>query len=84
MGIYAIYQKLSLSKATHGHKLYPYLLRNAQITRANQSWSIDITYIRLNHGFVYLTAIIDMYSRCVEGWEIDNTHGHQNCNKSFE
>lgn len=73
MAIHAIYPKPNLSKAAHGHKVYPYLLRNAQITRPNQAWSIDITYIRLDHGFVYLTAIIDWYSRCIVGWQIDDT-----------
>jgi putative transposase len=73
MGITAIYPKPNLSKAAIGHKIYPYLLRNAVISRPNQAWSIDITYIRLNHGFVYLTAIIDWYSRCIVGWEIDDS-----------
>jgi putative transposase len=73
MAIHAIYPKPNLSKAAHGHKVYPYLLRNALITRPNQAWSVDITYIRLNHGFVYLTAIIDWYSRCIVGWQIDDT-----------
>lgn len=73
MGIEAIYPKPHLSQPAKGHKIYPYLLRNAVITRANQAWSIDITYIRLRHGFVYLTAIIDWYSRCIVGWELDDT-----------
>jgi putative transposase len=73
MGIEAIYPKPHLSQPAKGHKIYPYLLRNAVVTRANQAWSIDITYIRLKHGFVYLTAIIDWYSRCIVGWELDDT-----------
>ena len=73
MGIQAIYPKPNLSKPANGHKIYPYLLRNANITRANQVWSIDITYIRLRHGFIYLTAIIDWYSKCIVGWELDDT-----------
>ena len=73
MGITAIYPKPNLSKAAKGHKIYPYLLRNAVINQPNQAWSIDITYIRQNHGFVYLTAIIDWYSRCIVGWEIDDS-----------
>ncbi len=73
MGITVIYPKPNLSEPAKGHKIYPYLLRNAVITRANQAWSIDITYIRLNHGFVYLTAIIDWCSRCIVGWDIDDT-----------
>ena len=73
MGIYAIYPKPNLSKAAKQHKKYPYLLRNFSATRPNQVWSIDITYIRLNHGFVYLTAIIDWHSRMIVGWELDDT-----------
>jgi len=73
MGISVIYPKPNLSKPAKGNKIYPYLLRNAVITRPNQAWSIDITYIKLHHGFVYLTAIIDWYSRCIVGWELDDT-----------
>jgi putative transposase len=73
MGISVIYPKPNLSKPAKGNKIYPYLLRNAVITRPNQAWSIDITYIKLHHGFVYLTAIIDWHSRCIVGWELDDT-----------
>ena len=54
-------------------KVCPYLLRNAVIDRPNQAWSIDITYIPMKHGFLYLTAIIDWYSRCIVGWDVDDT-----------
>jgi len=73
MGIRVIYPKPNLSKPAKGHEIYPYLLKNAQINRVNQAWSIDITYIRLKHGFIYLTAIIDWHSRCIVGWELDDT-----------
>jgi putative transposase len=73
MGIIAIYPKPNLSKPMPGHKIYPYLLRNKPITGPNQAWGIDITYIRLEHGFVYLTAIIDWYSRCIVAWDLDDT-----------
>ena len=73
MGISVIYPKPNLSKPAKGNKIYPYLLRNAVITHPNQAWSIDITYIKLHHGFVYLTAIIDWHSRCIVGWELDDT-----------
>ena len=56
-----------------GHKIYPYLLRGVPVLRPNQVWSTDITYIRLKHGFAYLVAIIDWYSRRVLGWRISNT-----------
>jgi putative transposase len=56
-----------------GHKIYPYLLRGVAVTRPNQVWSTDITYIRLTHGFAYLVAIIDWYSRRVLAWRLSNT-----------
>ena len=60
--------------STHpAHKIYPYLLRGVPITRVNQVWSTDITYIRLNHGFAYLVAVIDWYSRRVLAWRISNS-----------
>lgn len=73
MGIKAIYPKPNLSKAAKNHPVYPYLLKYFVPTRPNQAWSIDITYIRMNHGFMYLTAIIDWYSRMIVGWELDDT-----------
>jgi putative transposase len=73
--IAAIYpkKKIYLSQANKQHKVYPYLLRNLPIVRPNQVWSIDITYIKLEHGFCYLMAIIDWYSRYVIDWELSNT-----------
>ena len=73
MDITAIYPKMNLSKRMKQAKVCPYLLRNAVIDRPNQAWSIDITYIPMKHGFLYLTAIIDWYSRCIVGWDIDDT-----------
>jgi putative transposase len=61
------------SKPHPEHKVYPYLLRGVAVTRPNQVWSTDITYIRLAHGFAYLVAIIDWYSRRVLGWRLSNT-----------
>ena len=55
------------------HKVYPYLLRGLDVTRPNQVWSTDVTYIRLVHGFVYLVAVIDWYSRKVLSWRLSNT-----------
>jgi putative transposase len=65
MGLQAIYPKRRTSIAAKGHKVYPYLLRNLAITRPNQVWSTDITYIRMLRGFMYLVAIIDWHSRYV-------------------
>ena len=73
MGIDPIYPKMNLSKRMQQAKVCPYLLRNAVIDRPNQAWSIDITYIPIKHGFLYLTAVIDWYSRCIVGWEADDT-----------
>ena len=73
MGIDPIYPKMNLSKRMQQAKVCPYLLRNAVIDRPNQAWSIDITYIAIKHGFLYLTAVIDWYSRCIVGWEVDDT-----------
>lgn len=73
MGIDPLYPKMNLSKRMQQVKVCPYLLRNAVIDRPDQAWSIDITYIPIKHGFLYLTAIIDWYSRCIIGWEVDDT-----------
>lgn len=73
MGIRAIYPKPSLSKPHPGHKIYPYLLRGVEIKRRNQVWSTDITYIPMKHGFLYLTAVIDWFSRYVLAWKLSNS-----------
>jgi len=75
MGIQAIYPKRNLSKPGKGeeHRIYPYLLRNMGITKPNQVWCSDITYIRLEHGFVYLTAVMDWYTRKILSWELSTT-----------
>ena len=73
MGIEAIYQKPNLSKPNMSHKIYPYLLRGLKIERVNQVWSTDITYIPVKNGFLYLTAVIDWYSRYVLAWKLSNS-----------
>ena len=73
MDIYPIYPKMNLSKRMQQAKVCPYLLRNAVIGKPNQAWSIDITYIPIKRGFLYLTAVIDWHSRCIVGWEVDDT-----------
>ena len=78
MGIDPIYPKMNLSKRMQQAKVCPYLLRNAVIGHPNQAWSIDITYIPIKRGFLYLTAVIDWYSRCIIGWEVDDTPLDQN------
>lgn len=73
MDINAIYPKMNLSKRLKQAKACPYLLREAKIEYINQAWSIDITYIPINRGYAYLTAIIDWHSRYIVGWDIDDT-----------
>ena len=73
MGLQAIYPGPRLSKPGQGHKIYPYLLRDRQITRVDEVWSADITYIRLSGGFVYLVAVMDWWTRYVLAWELSIT-----------
>jgi putative transposase len=73
MGIEAIYAKRRTTWPGAGHKIYPYLLRNVAVTRPNQVWSSDITYVPLRHGFLYLVAVLDWYSRYVLSWRLSNT-----------
>ena len=73
MGLEAIYPKPKLSVAGKGHKVFSYLLRDMTIDRVDQVWSTDITYIPMPHGFMYLAAVIDWYSRYVLAWRLSNT-----------
>lgn len=73
MGVEPIYPKRNLSKLGQAKYVYPYLLKNLTIARSNQVWAIDITYIPMAKGFMYLTAIIDVYSRYIVGWQISNS-----------
>jgi len=73
MGLEAIYPKPRLSANGPDHKVYPYLLKDVTVDRPDQAWATDITYVRLAHGFVYLTAILDWYSRYVLSWELSTT-----------
>jgi putative transposase len=70
IGLEAVYPKPKLSQGHPEHRIYPYLLRNVKMTRSNQVWSTDITYIRLVSGFIYLVAIMDWFSRYVISWEV--------------
>ena len=73
MGIETIYQRPNTSRKHPGHKIYPYLLRNLVIDRANQVWCADITYIPMAHGFVYLVVVMDWFSRRVLAWRVSIT-----------
>lgn len=79
LGLEAIYPKPNLSKRNTKHQVYPYLLNDINIEYVNHVWSTDITYIRLNGAFVYLSAIIDIYSRKVLSWKLSNTMDNSLC-----
>jgi putative transposase len=79
MGLQAVYPKPRTSKPAPQHKVYPYLLRKLPITYPNQVWSADITYVRMPQGFMYLTAIIDWFSRYVLAWQLSNSLESQFC-----
>jgi putative transposase len=73
MGIMALYRKPNTSKPAPGHKIYPYLLRHLPVTRANQVWAMDITYIPMARGFVYLAAVVDWFTRRILAWRVSIT-----------
>jgi len=73
IGVEAVYPKPRLSQPGEGHKIHPYRLKGVEITRVNQVWSTDITYIRMAGGFVYLVAVMDWYSRYVLSWALSVT-----------
>ncbi len=73
MGIFAIVPGPNTSKPAPPHQIYPYLLRNVIAERPNHIWGIDITYIRLAHGWLYLTAVLDWYSRYILSWALSQT-----------
>ena len=73
MGIAALYRRPNTSKPAPGHKIYPYLLRGLAVERPNQVWAMDITYIPMARGFVYLAAVVDWFSRRVLAWRLSIT-----------
>ncbi len=70
MGREAVYPKKKTSQSHPGHRIYPYLLADVEVSRPDQVWGADITYIRLAHGFVYLVVVMDWWSRYVLSWEV--------------
>lgn len=84
MGIEAIYPKRCTTQLAAGHKIYPYLLRNVPITRPDQVWSTDITYVPLQHGFLYLVAVMDWFSRYVLAWRLSNTLSGSFCLEALD
>jgi putative transposase len=84
MGWQTLYHRKNLSKKRKGHPVFPYLLKDLQITHANQVWAIDITYVPMRRGFMYLFAIIDIHTRYVINWSISNTMSAQWCVRVIE
>jgi putative transposase len=84
MDITAIYRRPNTSKPAPGHKIYPYLLRSVAIERPNQAWAMDITYIPMARGFVYLAAVVDWFSRRVLAWRLSITMEVDFCLEAVE
>ena len=84
MGIEAIYRRPNTSKPAPGHKIYPYLLRGLKIERPNQVWAMDITYIPMARGFVYLAAVVDWFSRRVLAWRLSISMAVDFCIEAVE
>ncbi len=84
LGLEAIYQKPHLSRAQAGQRIYPYLLRHLAVTRPNQVWATDITYVPVKGGYAYLCAVIDWHSRCVLAWELSNTLDASFCARAVQ
>jgi putative transposase len=84
MGLEALYRKPNTSKPAPGHKIYPYLLRELPVTRPNQVWAMDITYIPMARGFVYLAAVVDWFSRRVLSWRLSITLEAAFCIEALE
>lgn len=84
MAITALYRKPNTSRKATGHKIYPYLLRTLAITRANKVWSMDISYIPMARGFVYLAAVIDWHSRRVLAWRLSISMDTEFCTDAVE
>jgi putative transposase len=84
MGIDALYRRPRTSKPEPEHKIFPYLLRGLEITRPNQVWAMDITYITMERGFVYLTVVLDWFSRRVLSWRLSITMEAAFCVEALE
>jgi putative transposase len=84
MGIETLYRRPNTSKPAPGHRIYPYLLRGVAITRPNQAWAMDITYIPMARGFVYLAAVVDWFSRRVLAWRLSITMDTSFCIEALD
>jgi putative transposase len=84
MGLQAVYPKKNLSKRNHDHKVYPYLLKQFPPLKPHDVWCTDISYIKTATGYVYLTALIDVVSRCVMGWHVSTSLETESCLRALE
>lgn len=84
MGLTALYPKPRTTQPAPGHRIYPYLLRDLTIERPDQAWCADITYLPMAHGFLYLVAVMDWYSRKVLSWRVSNTMDDDFCVEALE
>jgi putative transposase len=84
MGMEALYRRPRTTKPEPGHKIYPYLLRGMEVTQPNQVWAMDITYIPMAHGFVYLAIVLDWFSRRVLAWRLSITVEAAFCVETLE
>jgi putative transposase len=84
LGIEALYQRPRTTTPHPGHKVFPYLLRNRQVTAPNQAWGMDITYIPMHRGFVYLAAVLDWATRRVLAWRLSNSMTVDFCLEAVE
>ena len=84
MGVEAIYPKRSVSGPGEGHRIYPYLLKDLEISGPDQVWCSDITYVPMANGFMYLVATMDWWSRYVLGWELSNSMDSEFCIRTWE
>ena len=84
MGLQAIMPGKHTSRRCRAHKTFPYLLRNLEVTQVNQVWAMDITYIPMEHGYMYLCAIIDLHSRFVVNWSVSNSMEAEWCKETLE
>ena len=83
MGLEAIHPKPKLSLTGRCHRIYPYLLWDFAVTRADEVWSTDITYVPMRRGFLYLVAVIDWFSRCVLAWRLSNSLEGSFCSEAL-
>jgi len=83
MGVEAVYPRRSLSQPGEGHRIYPYLLAGLEISGPDQVWCVDITYVPMAYGFMYLVAIMDWWSRYVVGWELSNSLDSEFCIRAW-